>query len=48
VATLGLCGIGGLIYVLAAFVLRAVTMADIKTALQKPAGAPAIVADDPL
>jgi putative peptidoglycan lipid II flippase len=48
VATLGVCGIGGLIYVIAAFVLRAVTMADIKTALRKPAGTPAIIADDPL
>jgi putative peptidoglycan lipid II flippase len=48
VATLGVCAIGGILYVLAAFVLKAVTMADIKTAMRKPAGAPAITSDDGL
>lgn len=46
VATLGVCAIGGAIYALAAFALRAVTMADIKTALRKPANAPTITTDD--
>jgi putative peptidoglycan lipid II flippase len=48
VATICVCMIGGLIYAISAFVLRAVTMADIKTALRKPAGAPAVSTEDPI
>lgn len=46
VATLGVCAVGGLVYTLAAFILKAVTMADIKIALRKPAGAPIIQSED--
>jgi putative peptidoglycan lipid II flippase len=48
VATILVCMLGGLLYAISAFALRAVTMADIKTALRKPAGAPAAIADDPM
>jgi putative peptidoglycan lipid II flippase len=48
VATLVVSGIGGIVYVVCAFALKAVTMADIKTALRKPAGAPAAPMNDPL
>jgi putative peptidoglycan lipid II flippase len=48
IATLLVCLTGSVLYVLAAFALRAVTMADIKTAMQKPAGAPAVLPNDPL
>jgi putative peptidoglycan lipid II flippase len=46
VATLGVCALGGIIYTLAAFALKAVTMADFKTAFRKPAGAPIIQTED--
>jgi putative peptidoglycan lipid II flippase len=48
VATLGVSAIGGIVYVLCAFALKAVTMADIKTAMRKPAGAPAALPNEPL
>ncbi len=48
VATILVCAIGGAMYVASAFALKAVTMADIKTALRKPAGAPAVVNDEPM
>jgi putative peptidoglycan lipid II flippase len=48
VATLGVCFIAGTIYVMTAFLVRAVTMADIKTALRKPAGTITVSTDDPL
>lgn len=46
IATLVVCGIAGIIYGISAFALRAVTVADIKTALRKPVGAPAINTQD--
>ncbi|GBF56924.1 putative lipid II flippase MurJ [Candidatus Phycosocius bacilliformis] len=47
VATLLVCFIGAVVYGAAAFALRAVTVADIKLALQKPTGpAPAGTTDD--
>jgi putative peptidoglycan lipid II flippase len=48
VATILVSLIGGAIYTVGAFALQAVTTADIKTALRKPAGASAPLADDPL
>lgn len=48
IATLMVCGLAGVIYTIAAFALRAVTMADIKTALRKPPGASAAPMTDPL
>ena len=48
IATILVCLIGGVIYTLSAFVLRAVTMADIKTAMRKPAGAPTTINDEPV
>jgi putative peptidoglycan lipid II flippase len=48
VATILVSLVGGMIYTISAFILRAVTMADIKTALRKPAGAPATIANDPM
>jgi putative peptidoglycan lipid II flippase len=47
IATLLVCAVGGTLYALAAFAVKAVTMADIKTALRKPADAPS-VSSDPL
>jgi putative peptidoglycan lipid II flippase len=46
VATLLVCLLGAIVYAAIAFLVRAVTMADIKLALQKPAGAPAASAQD--
>jgi putative peptidoglycan lipid II flippase len=48
VATLGVCAIGGAIYIICAFALKAVTVTDIKTAMRKPAGAAAISTEDGL
>ena len=48
IATLLVCFTGGIIYALSVFALRAVTMADIKTAMRKPAGAPAPLPDEPI
>ena len=48
VATILVSVAGMLVYALAAFALRAVTVADIRTALRKPAGAPTLNASDPL
>jgi putative peptidoglycan lipid II flippase len=48
IATIVVCLFAGVIYAAAAFALRAVTPADIKTAMRKPAGAPTAIADDPM
>jgi putative peptidoglycan lipid II flippase len=48
VATILVCLVGGALYTLSAFALKAVTIADIKTAMRKPAGAPAALPNDPL
>jgi putative peptidoglycan lipid II flippase len=46
VATLLVCLMGGIVYAAVAFLVRAVTMADIKLALQKPAGTSAVATHD--
>jgi hypothetical protein len=46
VATLLVCLVGMIVYAAIAFLVRAVTMADIKLALQKPAGASAVSTQD--
>jgi putative peptidoglycan lipid II flippase len=48
VATILVCLVGGALYTLSAFALKAVSMADIKTAMRKPAGAPAALPNEPL
>ena len=47
-ATLCVCGVGGFLYVVCAFALRAVTMTDVKTALRKPAGVSAVSTEENL
>lgn len=48
IGTLLVCLAGVAVYAASAFAVRAVTMADIKKALRKPEGAPAVLPSDPL